>query len=420
MTYSSCKLGDVADVISGYAFKSTDFKDKGIGVIKIKNITPPFISENEMQFVDENMIIGLQKYIVEYNDILISMTGSNVNQFASAVGKVARQRNENGKYLLNQRAGKILIKDKNFYNHDLLFNVLSSFEVRWKLASSAGGSANQANISPNHILDLDIPCPPIEIQNKIAYITNLIDVKIEINSKLNDNLKELMFSLYQEKFGFYYDKDFEGIPVAWNVVPIDTLIEVKDGTHDSPKQCDFGYPLITSKHLKLFEVDFVSTYNISEMDYKKVNERSRVDVGDILLSMIGTVGNVCIVLYDPVEFAIKNVGLFKTSQKIEYSEYIFSLLNSSFIKKYIDSRLAGSTQKYISLTELRKIPVLIPDKYSLKEFRKTAAPLLEMIWLNTKQNLKLIETRDILLPKLMGGAFNLDEYDIDISADEYL
>ena len=80
------KLGDVADVLSGYAFKTKDFIEEGVPVVKIKNIIPPNIDINDTQYVSNEMYEEKIKYALNYNDILISMTGSNVNQIASAVG----------------------------------------------------------------------------------------------------------------------------------------------------------------------------------------------------------------------------------------------------------------------------------------------------------------------------------------------
>ena len=93
--WQSLKVGDVADVLNGYAFKSKDFTDEGIPVIKIKNIVPPSIELSDVQYVSEELFNEKERFALKYNDILISMTGSNVNQIASAVGKVGRVRLKN-------------------------------------------------------------------------------------------------------------------------------------------------------------------------------------------------------------------------------------------------------------------------------------------------------------------------------------
>jgi len=87
LDWDVAKLGDVADVLSGFAFKSKDFIDNGVPVIKIKNIVPPCVTKDDAVYVSQELYESSEKYQLNYNDILISMTGSNYNQLSSAVGK---------------------------------------------------------------------------------------------------------------------------------------------------------------------------------------------------------------------------------------------------------------------------------------------------------------------------------------------
>lgn len=195
-------------------------------------------------------------------------------------------------------------------------------------------------------------------------------------------------------------------------VSISEIVDVRDGTHDSPKPQQTGFPLITSKHLLPYGVDASSANYISEEDYNRVNERSKVDTGDILLSMIGTVGLISYVIDEPVEFAIKNVGLFKTSKEPKYSLYILEHLKSAEISNHIEKCLAGTTQKYISLGELRKLPIRIPSDTQIEMFSKTVSPLIEQIANNVNENVRLTALRDTILPKLMSGEIDVSEITI--------
>ncbi|MCM1049731.1 MAG: restriction endonuclease subunit S [Clostridiales bacterium] len=190
------------------------------------------------------------------------------------------------------------------------------------------------------------------------------------------------------------------------------IIDVRDGTHDSPKTLQSGYPLVTSKHLLPFGVDTSSTNKISELDYNKANERSKVDTNDILLSMIGTVGIVSLVIEEKINFAIKNVGLFKTSKCPEYTYYLLCYLKSKETIQHIEKCIAGSTQKYISLNELRKMPITIPNAVALNKFNNLVAPLFSLIIENIKENKSLTTARDILLPKLMSGELDVSNINI--------
>jgi len=132
---------------------------------------------------------------------------------------------------------------------------------------------------------------------------------------------------------------------------------VRDGTHATPKRQSSGFKLITSKNIKSGLIDTETDYFISHQDYEEVNRRSKVDVNDILLSMIGTVGLCSRVTYEP-DYAIKNVGLFKTGDP-NRSKLGFYFLRSGIFQAHIERHLSGTTQKYLPLSFLRKIK--LPD-----------------------------------------------------------
>src|SRR5687768_5975401 len=86
---------------------------------------------------------------------------------------------------------------------------------------------------------------------------------------------------------------------------------VRDGTHDSPKPVMHGRRLVTSRHITGGRLDLGTAYLISHEDFDTINKRSKVDQWDVLISMIGTVGEPCLVREVP-DYAIKNIGLFKS------------------------------------------------------------------------------------------------------------
>ena len=118
--------------------------------------------------------------------------------------------------------------------------------------------------------------------------------------------------------------------------------------------------MITSKHLKDSGIDFNSANYISEEDYIKVIARSKVEQYDILFSMIGTIGNIVQVKEEDIDFAVKNIGIFKMGKNLLKSSWLFYWLKSPFAHEYVSQRLAGSTQSYLTLSTLREFPVFYP------------------------------------------------------------
>ena len=161
---------------------------------------------------------------------------------------------------------------------------------------------------------------------------------------------------------------------------------VTDGTHDSPKPTTEGHYLITSKHLKNNRIDFTSANLISEEDYQKVIIRSAVEQYDILFSMIGTIGNTVQVKQSHVDFAVKNMGIFKMGKNSLRSTWLYYWLNSNSSKEYINQRLAGSTQSYLTLDSLRTFPVLYPGDNAAQSIVSILKSLDDKIEVNRRIN----------------------------------
>ncbi|MDG6284724.1 restriction endonuclease subunit S [Glaesserella parasuis] len=165
----------------------------------------------------------------------------------------------------------------------------------------------------------------------------------------------------------------------------DYCISVKDGTHNSPKKTENGVRLVTSKNIIGGNLDLSTAYFISETDAYEVNKRSKVDRNDILISMIGTVGEVCLIKDEP-DFVIKNVGLLKNECPYK-AKWLYFYLKTNKAKNLIKERLRGTTQQYLSLGELRNFPVLLPkDENHLKDTVNILWDLDQKIELNTQIN----------------------------------
>ena len=150
------------------------------------------------------------------------------------------------------------------------------------------------------------------------------------------------------------------IPESWEWSLMDIIVDVRDGTHDSPAFIEKGFPLITSKNLKNGRIDFENTKNISKEDMRKINYRSRVEVGDILYAMIGTIGNPVYINNDSLDsYAVKNVAIFKPYIR-NTSKFLLYYLESFNFFKEIENKIKGSTQKFIPLNILRKVKVPLP------------------------------------------------------------
>jgi len=290
------------------------------------------------------------------------------------------------------------IKEK--VNPKYLFHLLSSDDIVNYLDTIAEGSTSAyPSLRPEDIAVLEISLPPVEEQNSIATVLNSLNDKIDLLHRQNKTLEQLAETLFRRRFVEKADKN-------WEVKSISEIIDVKDGTHDSPKQALEGNYLITSKHLKPDGVDFENAYKISESDFIEINKRSKVDENDILFSMIGTLGHIHVVKNKP-NFAIKNIGLFKSSQKPWFLNFLYLLLKSKVGEKFIRESADGSTQEYITLGSLRNFKFSFPRESNIKEFDKQVCSIFQKVKSNTNQIKSLTQLRDIMLPKLMNGEMRI-------------
>ena len=251
---------------------------------------------------------------------------------------------------------------------------------------------------------VELPVPPIEKQRSIVKAYQTITDRIALKRKINENLeatiqavfKSLFIDYERATYSEFTEFEFGKYPINWNLVDMDSLVDVRDGTHDSPSPTESGKYLITSRHLLPYAVDRSNAYLISEADFRKANERSKVEYGDILFSMIGTIGTISFITDQKIDFAIKNVGLFRTSQNPAIRHFILSYLKSEIVKKYIASYMAGSTQSYVSLNVLRKIPLILPSEDVLQYFEKQVMPLFAKMIENTHEITKLSDLKDAI------------------------
>jgi len=168
--------------------------------------------------------------------------------------------------------------------------------------------------------------------------------------------------------------DAEPLPPGWLWTRLGNSFDVRDGTHDTPKYTTEGFPLITSKNIYSGSLLFDGVNLISEKDHRQISERSRVDRGDILFAMIGSIGNPVIVDTDR-EFSIKNVALFKYYAAVD-SEPRFLLLYLKLVAEEMKAKAAGGVQSFVSLSFLRNYLFPLPP---LAEQRRIVAKVEQLM-----------------------------------------
>ena len=418
--WKEVKLGEVAHVLSGYAFKSIDFCDNGIPVIKIKNIAPPYVNLQDVQYVPQNLSDEKSRYKLIYNDVLISLTGSNVNQFASAVGKVGRIK-INKPMMLNQRVGKFEILDQSVYNLDFLYYFISTEDMHYKLAINASGAANQANISPSMIKNIDLPCPPIDEQKAIVAILLCLDDKIELNNRINKTLEEIAHAIFKSWFvdfvpfqeGEFEDSEFGRIPKGWRVYELGDVVEIINGySYKGVELKKSEDALVTIKNFDRnggFKIDGFKEFEVSN----RVKDHHYLNLYDVIIACTDLtqnaeiIGNPILVLtkskFDNLIASMDLIRIISKASNISNC-LLYTLLKDGNFKQFALGYTSGTTVLHLDKKGILQYKMVLPsDTQILMNFSDIIEPLFKSISEKINESEKLISIRNNLLPKLMSG-----------------
>jgi type I restriction enzyme M protein len=324
------ELGEICEIKRGFAFKSSDYTEKGILNFRVTNIGndgKPDLSD--AKYLPEDFKNKYKDYLLENDDFVIVMVGATTGKMGLITKDILPA-------LLNQNMWRFEPLNLEKINKKYLFYIIGTLQV-----IKQGGARDY--LKQSDFIKIQIPLPPLELQEQIV-------AEIEQYQKVIDGAKQVAENW---KPSFRIDP-------SWKMVELGEVCDVRDGTHDSPKYQAVGIPLITSKNLKDGTIDFENINYISEEDHIKISKRSGVDDGDVLYAMIGTIGNPIVVKKDR-EFSIKNVALFKFQENKKLNNYFLKvLLDSKFAEDNLVIKSRGGTQNFVSLTDIRNLKIPLP------------------------------------------------------------
>ena len=380
-------LIELADIIPGFAFKSNDFGPIGEIVIKIKDIHPPLIDLSSTEKVntsnyDKNK---LKKYLLEYGDFVVAMTGATI-------GKVGRLKEKKPAFI-NQRVAKI--NAKKGVNNDFIYYSVTSYDFQVFIQNNIDSHSAQENISGNSIGRFPILAPPLPEQTAIASILSSLDDKIDLLHRQNATLEKMAETLFRQWF-------VEEAKEEWENGKVSDLIKILSGyAFKSSSFVESGkYRLITIKGVQDGYLELNNADKIDEVP-DRMPDFCKLEIGDIILSLTGNVGRCCLV--DTTDLLL-NQRVAKLHPIYERDRaYTYFLFRQPQIKQLLEEMGKGTAQPNLSPIETSNMELIIPDEEKLIEFSVMATPLLNKMLFNKKSIQTLTALRDTLLPKLMSG-----------------
>ena len=368
------KLKEICRLINGRAYKQNELLASGkYPVLRVGN----FFSDKDYYYSD--LELEDDKYC-DNGDLLFAWSAS----FGPKIWN-------GGKVIYHYHIWKMVLSDR--VNRDYLFYYLYYLSERIK---SEGHGGIMIHTTKAEMEEREFILPDLSHQKKISELFTMISNVIAMRKRELQKMDELIKARFVEMFG-----DMILNPNGLEKVLLGEVCDVRDGTHDSPKYYTEGYPLVTSKNVTGGRIDLRECSLICEDDYNKINQRSKVDVGDILMPMIGTVGNPVIVDID-AEFAIKNVALIKFKEDSRViNSFVKALLESDYFDRTVISKVRGGTQKFISLGDIRKFEICLP----LIEMQEEFADFVKQVDKSKVAVQKALDETQLLFDSLMQKYF---------------
>ena len=398
--WKKVKLGELcANVTSGGTPKSSVasyYNPPSIPWLKTKEVNYCRIYGTENHISEEGLRNSSAK-LIPANSIIVAMYGQGDTAGRVAINKIP--------VTTNQACCNLTI-DKNKADYEFVYYTLCTLYD--KLVSLKNGGA-QPNLNAGIIKNLEIAIPDLETQHRIATILSRYDSLIENYQKQIKLLEEAAQRLYKEWFidlhfpGHEYTNIIDGVPEGWEKKKVNSIIELQSGfAFKSSTFDDNGaYKIVTIKNVKDGAFDGDNVSRIVAIPEKMPKHCVLAD-GDILLSLTGNVGRVCIVNG-------KNYLLNQRVAKLatDFKAFTYCLFRSREMFIEINNLANGAAQQNVSPIRIGEMKILLPNNKLLQEFESIVFKSIARIISLQSQLRLLTEARDRLLPKLMSGEIDV-------------
>ena len=354
------RLGDICEVLNGYAFKSEKYTSSGVRIIRIANVQKGYIEDTAPAFYPIDTT-DIEKYTLYEDDLLISLTGN--------VGRVALLKKEFLPAALNQRVACLRLKDSAQYDKSFLYCFLNSDYFENKCIQSAKGVA-QKNMSIEWLKEYQIPNLSLVEQKEIAAVLNKISELISARTMQLSKMDMFVKSRFIELFGDPVSNSM-GLPTE----PMTTVCTIIDGDRGKnyPKQDEFsdtGYCLfLNAKNVTATGFSFENRMFITK-EKDDALHNGKLERGDVVLTTRGTLGNLA--FYDdsvPFENVRINSGMVILRMKKCVMTEVFFIEQFKLQLQSIKRKIAsGSAQPQLPISTMNEIRILLAPMALQEQF----------------------------------------------------
>ena len=395
-------LEDISEFITKGATPTTygfKWEESGIPFLRSECVSENGFIENGISYISEEANDAMNRSKIRPDDILISITGN--------VGRVAiyPKKYESGN--INQHIARVRIIKDEIADRLFVYHQINQPNYRNYYNGIVTGAA-YPQLSLKQIRETPIFLPPLQTQKHIASILSDYDNLIENNLKRIKLLEETAQNIYKEwfvnfRFPNYEHTEFDvesGLPAGWEMKKISSIVEFKGGfPFKSSEYTESGkYRIVTIKNVGDRFFDGNNTSGIENIP-DKMKEYCKLQEGNILMSLTGNIGRTCLVYGE--NYLLNQRVVIVTPINSENSAFCYFLFNTDSIKGLMNNLSSGVAQQNLSPVKLEEQLIPLPPMSLMLKYSSAINGIVNQIISLNKQNGKLKEARDILLPRLM-------------------
>ena len=356
MTKKWVNIADVLFFQEGPGVRNTQYTTSGVKLLNVANLVDGKVdlSKSDRYISEEEAYGKYRHFLCDDGDFVIASSGIKVEYIDKKMGFVDASMLP---LCMNTSTIRFKVLDENQLRIRYFMYYLKSKHFKEQLTKQITGSA-QLNYGPSHLKKMIMPLIDITVQDEIISCMDKLQSIIETRQRELIELDRLMKARFVEMFGD-----------CTNMISLSELcLIITDGTHQSPKFQHDGIPFILVSNLSKNTVTYDTDKFISAETYKELYKRTPIEIGDILLSAVGSYGHPAVVVEDRKFLFQRHIAYLKPKSDILNSYYMHGALLSPGCQRQIEEKVKGIAQKTLNLSEIRKIRIPVPSLDLQKQY----------------------------------------------------
>ncbi len=349
-------IPDVLFFQEGPGVRNTQYTTEGVKLLNVANLVDGKVDlSTSDRYISEKEAYGKYKhFLCDAGDFIVASSGIKVEYIDKKMGFVDESMLP---LCMNTSTIRFKVINQEELRIRYFMYYLKSQHFKGQLEKQITGSA-QLNYGPSHLKKMNMPLIDIETQdevvNRLDKILNIIELRQQELIHLDDLIKARFVEMFR-------DED--------NLMELSEICSIiTDGTHQPPKFTKEGIPFIFVSNITGDKVTYDTEKFIDQATYDELIKRTPVEIGDVLLSTVGSYGHPAVVKSDKKFLFQRHIAYLKPRRDLIDSNYLHGAILSPNAQRQIENGVKGIAQKTLNLSEIKKMMIPVPSLDRQEEF----------------------------------------------------